>query len=70
MDIKELVKDKSVIFVMYLKNELWYKVEGTDFLFPVPIADTGDGTFLASDKAMIFIRYIRKQLEEIKKVPK
>ena len=70
MNIKELVKDKRVIFVMYRKNELWYKVEGTDFLFPVPIADTGDGTFLSSDKAILMMRYIRKQLEEIKKVPK
>lgn len=35
------------------------------FLFPVPIDDTGDGKFLAEDKSLIFMRYIRKQLEQI-----
>jgi hypothetical protein len=65
MNIKDLVKNKTVKFIMYRKQELWYEVEGTNFVFPVPIADTGDGTFLNSDKAMIFMRYIRKQLEAV-----
>jgi len=34
-------------------------------MFPVPIDDTGDGTFLNEDKAMLFMRYIRKQLSAI-----
>jgi len=36
-------------------------------MFPVPVEDTGDGTFLKQDKAMIFMRYIRMQLEVIAK---
>lgn len=36
-------------------------------MFPVPIEDIGDATFLAEDKAILFMRYIRKYIEEIKK---
>ncbi len=36
------------------------------FTFPVPIEDTGDGQFNAEDKAILFMRYIRKELENRK----
>ena len=36
------------------------------FTFPVPIDDTGDGEFNAEDRAILFMRYIRKYLENIK----
>ena len=65
-NIKELVKDKTVKFEFYRKQELWYRVVDTDFVFPVPVDDTGDGTFLNEDKAILFMRYIRKQLEQLK----
>jgi len=65
MNIKELVGDnKRVTFSFYRKGELWYKCDN-GFMFPVPIDDTGDGTFLNEDKAMLFMRYIRKQLSAI-----
>ncbi len=35
------------------------------FEFPVPVEDTGDGVFNATDRAMLFMRYIRKQLQDI-----
>jgi hypothetical protein len=59
-----------VQFVMYRKGELFYRVEAFDkevdgFEFPVPIEDVGDGVFLREDKAMLFMRYIRKHLESI-----
>jgi hypothetical protein len=38
--------------------------EGIDYVFPVPLSDVGDATLLATDKAMLFMRYIRKALEE------
>lgn len=61
--VKEMVKDnKRVKFIHYKQNELWYQTE-CGFDFPVPISDTGDGVFLADDKAMLFMRYIRKHLE-------
>ncbi len=36
------------------------------FQFPVPIEDCGDGQFNVEDKAILFMRYIRKHLENIK----
>ena len=53
-----------VNFLYYSKGELWYET-GTGFEFPVPIDDTGDGIFLARDRAMLFMRYIRKHLANI-----
>jgi hypothetical protein len=63
MNIKNLVKDKKVKFLYYRSKELWYEVEGTNFRFPVDVNDTGEAQFLPEDKAIIFMRYIRKQLE-------
>ena len=61
--LKELVANgKRVHFEMYRKGELHYKTED-GFQFTVPIEDCGDGAFLVEDKAMLFMRYIRKQLE-------
>lgn len=63
--IKDLVKDgKKVSFKFYRQKELWYVTED-GFEFPVPIEDCGDGIFLNEDKAMLFMRYIRKHLEMI-----
>ena len=65
--LKDLVKG-NVYFVEYRKGNLWYEAgrhsAEKPFLFPVPIGDTGDGTFLACDKGMFYMRYIRKYLEE------
>jgi hypothetical protein len=63
--LKEMVKDgRRVTFEYYRAGELWYKTE-TDFLFPVPVDDVGDATFLKEDKALLFMRYIRKHLKAI-----
>jgi hypothetical protein len=62
-DLKEMVKDnKKVKFIFYKNNDLWY-VSETGFEFPVPIDDVGDGTFLAEDKALLFMRYIKKHIK-------
>lgn len=64
--LKELVAGTVVHFVEYRKGNLWYTVSGKeDFVFPVPIEDTGDAAFKASDKGMLFMRYIRKHLDNI-----
>jgi hypothetical protein len=71
MNIKEMVAEgRRVKFLYYKLGELWYTTE-TGFEFPVPINDCGDGTFLADDKAILFMRYIRKHvtyLEEARKL--
>ena len=64
--LKEMICDnQKVTFQYYKAKELWYSTE-CKFEFPVPISDIGDATFLAEDKAMLFMRYIRKHLELIK----
>jgi len=64
-NIKEYVSgDKTVKFVRYRKGNLIYTTE-CGLEFPVPIEDTGDAEFLAEDRAMLFMRYIRKQLKEM-----
>jgi hypothetical protein len=65
MKLIDMVKnDKQVFFKFYRAKELWYATED-GFEFPVPIDDTGDGVFLAKDRAMLFMRYIRKHLQTI-----
>lgn len=65
MTLKDMVKDnKKVRFSYFRGSELWYRTE-CGFEFPVPIDDVGDGVFLAEDKALMFMRYIRKHLANI-----
>lgn len=64
-NIKDMVKDnKKVKFKFYRAGELYYTTE-CGFDFPIPISDTGDGVFLAEDKAILFMRYIRKHIDNI-----
>ncbi len=63
--IKEMVSNgKKVQFVRYQTNELWYKTE-CGFEFPVPLSDTGEAAFLSEDKALLFMRWIRKHVDTI-----
>jgi hypothetical protein len=63
--LKEMVSGgKMVKFSHYRHKELWYTTEN-GFEFPVPIDDIGDATFLAADKALLMMRYIRKHLDNI-----
>jgi len=64
MSIKDMVKDKKVTFLFYKEGELWYTTE-CGFEFPVPINDTGTGCFNIDDKAILFMRWIRKHLDLI-----
>lgn len=64
MTITEMVKDKLVKFQYFREGELWYATED-GFKFPVPITDAGTGVFNAEDKAILFMRWIRKQREVI-----
>lgn len=61
MSIKDHVKGK-VTFQYYRDNQLFYKTD-SGLVFPVPLDPTEKVTFLAEDKAMLFMRYIRKFLE-------
>lgn len=63
-NIKDMVKDKKVHFLYYRENELWYSTE-CDFRFPVPISDVGTAYMKNEDKAIFYMRWIRKHIEYI-----
>jgi len=63
--VKEMiVNNQKVRFTFYRDGDLWYETE-CGFRFPVPIADAGTATFLAEDRASLFMSYIRKQVAVI-----
>lgn len=64
MELKDHVKG-VVKFEYYRDGNLFYKTE-SGLTFPVPTSDIGNATFLAEDKAMLFMRYIRKHLDSIR----
>ena len=65
--IKEMVQNnQKVTFRFYRDGQLWYATE-CGFEFPVPISDAGTATFLAEDKAILFMRYIRRYREYLEK---
>jgi len=60
--LKEMIiNNQKVRFSFYRDSQLWYETE-CGFRFPIPIADAGTATFLADDRAILFMRYIRKQM--------
>lgn len=65
--LPQMVKNNKVNFVFYKEENLWYEinVDNQILQFPVPTSDTGNGIFLASDKATLFMRYIKKHLENL-----
>lgn len=68
IDIKNAVTDgKKVRFAYYFDGDLWYQTEDKE-LFPVPVSDIGNATFLNEDKAILFMRYMRKWNEYLKKL--
>lgn len=74
MNIKDFVgKDilgqpNKVFFNRYKKGFFYYRVTNNKqsefFEFSVPIEDIGDATLLETDKAITYMRYIRKAIEE------
>jgi hypothetical protein len=85
MDTKKLMQmvgnNNQVQFVRYHDGQLWYVVayttgvlglpmDGEYFEFPVPVSDIGTATFLAKDRAMLFMRYIRKHMEMLEEAKK
>jgi hypothetical protein len=67
ISIKHMVDmGKKVHFSWYRDGELWYKTDD-GFEFPVPISDVGNALLKDEDKAISFMRYIRKHIDFIEK---
>jgi hypothetical protein len=63
--LKERIAGR-VKFVRYQDGELWYACED-GFEFAIPKEDLAGAVFLAEDKGMLFMRWIRKHMEMIAK---
>lgn len=65
LSLKEIVKNNTVHFSHYRAGYLYYTIVVNEqkYLFPVPIEDIGDATFLNEDKAILMMRYIKKGIE-------
>lgn len=74
LDIKELVKDNFVYFDSYRQGIFYYRLEYSKVMnednyhfkmvFPVPVEDIGTATLLDKDKAITFMRWIRKAIAD------
>ena len=65
LSLKEMVSNnKKVQFVFYRDEALHYQTED-GFVFSVPIHDAGSATFGAQEKAILMLRYIRKQIKTL-----
>jgi hypothetical protein len=63
--VSDLVKGKTAFFQYYRCGNLYYKTSD-DFMFPIPISDTGEASFNNEHKALELMRWIRKQFDIIK----
>ncbi len=75
--IKDLVKDNSVYLERFKSGNLFYRVttkyqeheDGTNariytFEFPVPVSDIGEAEMRSRDKAIYFMRYIKRAIAD------
>ncbi|MFW5795262.1 MAG: hypothetical protein ACOCV1_07240 [Bacillota bacterium] len=65
LNIKEIIKNNKVTFDSYRAGFFYYtiKVNADCYQFSVDREDIGDATLLANDKAIYFMRWIRKAIE-------
>ncbi len=61
--VKECVRNNAT-FKYYRKGFLYYECDN-GFIFPIPIEDTGDGTFPVVERGMLLMRWIRRALESV-----
>lgn len=64
-ELKTLIKDNKVSFNFYRAGIMYYRItsESVHYQFPVRLDDIGDATLFKEDKAILFMRYIRKAIE-------
>ena len=72
MNIKDIVRDSTVRFVRYRQGVAYYGVDVPEsgvYVFPVPLDDMGGATLELEDKAVMYMRYIRRAIEDGSFVP-
>lgn len=66
-NIKDIIKDNKVFFLYAREGKLYYGIDydNKKYQFPVPFSDSnevGNATFMREDRAIYFMRYIRKAI--------
>lgn len=72
MNMMDIVRNNTVRFIRYRHGVAYYGVDvpaSGSYLFPVPLDDVGDATLELEDKAIYFMRYIRRAIGEGSFVP-
>lgn len=66
MNIKDIVKDNTVNMLYYRHNIIYFfiVVNNVNYSFPVPLDDIGDATLNHSARAITYMWWIRKALED------
>jgi len=67
LNIKDIVKDNRVYFQFYRQQVMYYEIccyDGQKYTFPVPLEDVMDASLFAQEKAITYMRYIRKAIDE------
>ena len=59
---QHVLNNAKVRFEYYRDSQLWYRCD-SGFAFPVPVNDTGTAIFKSEDRAILFMRWIRKQTD-------
>lgn len=68
--LKAFVSNRKnmVEFSFFRQGHFFYEVQddntGVEYQFPVPIEDVGSATIMALDKAITFMRWIRKAMQD------
>ena len=71
VSIKDVVKSPNIVsFDFYRQGKFYYNAynpnetpDGPVYQFTIPIEEIGDATFPATEKAIMFMRFIRKAMD-------
>lgn len=62
-DIKSIVKGVNAHFLSYREGTFYYQTDN-GFKFTVPLEDIAGATLPASDKAIFFMKWIRRAIDK------
>lgn len=66
LTVKEMVKDGAKAHFSHFENGvMWYQTEKGGFNFPVPIKDIDTGCLLPTEKAILLMKFINRQMKHI-----
>jgi len=65
LTLKQMVANENKVRFVFYRDRALHSETEDGFIFPVPIDDAGSATFGTEEKALLLMRYIRKQLNVI-----